>query len=119
MFRLLAILAATAPTFLSVLMLRSFGPQFGSILACQAIAVAAFLRTRPEQRVPWPRAVIWSAVVLLALVQTLARNTPTSDVGCYADTKGTWALAFYHLDTAHGLYYWVSAASRTRLLDRS
>ncbi|MEU8106208.1 hypothetical protein AB0C18_21025 [Nonomuraea muscovyensis] len=181
MLRLLAILAATAPTFLSVLMLRSFGwfgheppqpdplelaigvahgyatdylpvllaflalwrprwlpkvgaiaaavalvltvstlvasgtggfgPQFGSILACQAIAVAAFLRTRPEQRVPWPRAVIWSAVVLLALVQTLARNTPTSDVGCYADTKGTWALAFYHLDTAHGLYYWVSAAA--------
>ncbi|MEV4018189.1 hypothetical protein AB0J35_47600 [Nonomuraea angiospora] len=180
MFRLLAILAATAPTFLSILMLRSFGwfghepppdplelaigvaygyatdylpvllaflalwvprwlpkvgaiaaavalvltvstlvvsgtggfgPQFGSILACQAIAVVALLRTRPEQRVPWPRAIIWSAVVLLALGRTLARNTPTSDFGCYADMKGTWAPAFYHLDTAHGLYYWVASAA--------
>ncbi|MET7338522.1 hypothetical protein [Nonomuraea sp. NPDC005650] len=181
MSRLLAILAATAPTFLSILMLRSFGwfgheppqldplelaigvaygyatdylpvllaflalwtprwfpkvgaisaavalaltvsalvvsgtggfgPQFGFILACQAIAVVALLRTRPEQRVPWPRAVIWSAVVLIALGRTLVRNTPTSDFGCYVDMKGTWLLAFFHLDTAHGLYYWVAAAA--------
>ncbi|MEV1000149.1 hypothetical protein [Nonomuraea sp. NPDC050202] len=89
----------------------SFGPQMGIALACEAIAVAALLRARPERRVPWPRAVIWSAVVLLALVRTLARNTPSSDPGCWADMKGTWALAFYHLDTAHGLYYWVSLAA--------
>ncbi|MFG3437364.1 hypothetical protein ACGF0J_08980 [Nonomuraea sp. NPDC047897] len=106
-----AVALALTVASLAVFGTGGFGPQFGAVLACQAVAVVAFLRTRPERRAPWPRAVIWSAVVLLALVQTLARNTPSSDVGCYADTKGTWALAFYHLDTAHGLYCWVAAAA--------
>ncbi|MGW3349906.1 hypothetical protein ACWDA3_41970 [Nonomuraea rubra] len=87
-------------------------------VVCAAAVLAASLLSRPEPPPPRRQAALWSAVVLLALAQTLARNTPTSDVGCYADMKGTWALAFYHLDTAHGLYYWVSVAAIGAVLSR-
>ncbi|GAA2210528.1 hypothetical protein GCM10009850_059870 [Nonomuraea monospora] len=112
-------IAAAAASVLSALTLvvpyqTPCGPQHGewSLTACHVVAVVALLLTRPEQRVPRLRAAIWSGVVLLVLGRALVRNYFLSgEAGCYADLNDMWALAFYRLDTAEGVYAWVAVAA--------
>ncbi|MFD0469274.1 hypothetical protein ACFQ0B_13860 [Nonomuraea thailandensis] len=85
---------------------------------CSAAALVALLLSRPEPPLPGRLAALWSAVVLLALGQTLVRTFTGEDFTCWADLTGDWALVQMRLDTAQHLHHWVSVAAIGAVLAR-